>query len=187
RQHDDGQWNELRDVDYVTGAAFATRRDVLDAIGAFDEGFHPAYFEDADLCFRARNAGYRVVYVPSAVIVHYESATTVRDSYAYYQAYHKGRLRFVLKHYSAAQIVEDFYPAEMAWLAEVQSSPERQALRQAYQAAGRSIKGSLPALPVEVSRLLDLLAREAGRGYRQVAEKTPAPSVLGRLRALLDR
>lgn len=183
RQLDQGQWNEPRDVDYVTGAAFATRRDVLEAIGTFDEGFHPAYFEDADLCFRAREAGYRVLYEPEAVVVHHESATTVRDSYAYYRAYHQGRLRFVLKHYSAAQVVEDFYPAERAWLGGVQSPDERRALRQAYPAASRQPKG----LTSEVSGLLARLAREVGGDQPAAAQLTSTPGVLGRFRNLLSR
>ena len=163
RQPDEGQWDQPREVDYVTGAAFATRRRVLETIGTFDEGFHPAYFEDADLCFRARRAGYRVKYSPLAVVTHHESATTVKDSYRYYEAYHKGRLRFVLKHYSADQITKDFFPAERAWLATVASANEVKALRQAYLGAARMPVGGLPALTREVSELLAFLANEASR------------------------
>ncbi|KPV48791.1 hypothetical protein SE17_36160, partial [Kouleothrix aurantiaca] len=50
--------------EYVAAVGVALRRAMLDAIGLFDEGFNPAYFEDADLCLRARAAGWRVVYEP---------------------------------------------------------------------------------------------------------------------------
>ena len=48
------------DVDYVSGAALAVKRSVLDQIGLLIPFFF-AYGEDMDLCFRAREVGYRVV------------------------------------------------------------------------------------------------------------------------------
>jgi len=183
RQIDEGQWDQPKDVDYVTGAAFATRRDVLKSIGNFDEGFGPAYFEDTDLCFRAREAGYRVLYVPQAVITHYESATTIRDSHGYYRAYHTARLRFILKHYSTAQISTDFFPAERAWLRSVQSEDERRALQHAYQAAG-AMNQPLPSATPDILELMGELAIEAHIEPPGPGEH-PAPGVLSRIRARL--
>ncbi len=76
RQRDRGQHDRIRDVDYVTGAAMAVRRDVLERLHGFDPAFSPAYGEDADLCLRARKAGFRVVYVPAAKVWHKVSAAT---------------------------------------------------------------------------------------------------------------
>lgn len=56
-------------VDWVSGACMAVRRRVLDGIGGFDERFF-MYFEDADLCRRAREAGWLVHYVPEVEVVH---------------------------------------------------------------------------------------------------------------------
>jgi GT2 family glycosyltransferase len=53
----------------VSGCGFAIRRDVLDAIGGFDEMFW-AYVEDTDLSFRARLAGYQIAYAPASVLFH---------------------------------------------------------------------------------------------------------------------
>jgi O-antigen biosynthesis protein len=61
-----------RDVHFVSGAFLLTRRQLWEQLGGFDEAFVPAYYEDADYCMRARTAGWRVVYEPDAVIVHYE-------------------------------------------------------------------------------------------------------------------
>ena len=61
-----------RDVDAVTGACLAIRRDVFMALGGFDDGFWNGY-EDVDLCLKARAAGYRVRYTPDAVVTHHES------------------------------------------------------------------------------------------------------------------
>jgi GT2 family glycosyltransferase/glycosyltransferase involved in cell wall biosynthesis len=58
----------------VTGACMYVRREVIERIGAFDERFAMAY-EDVDWCLRAWRAGIRVLYFPSAQLVHHESLT----------------------------------------------------------------------------------------------------------------
>lgn len=64
-----------QDVDWVFGAAVLIRRDLLAKIGFFDERFF-MYFEDADLCRRAWEAGSRVSYLPVSKVMHYHQ----RDS-----------------------------------------------------------------------------------------------------------
>jgi len=68
-------YNVRREVDYCSGACLYLKRDALSQIGYLDEVFSPAYWEDTDICFRARAAGFRVVYEPAAVVVHLEGAT----------------------------------------------------------------------------------------------------------------
>lgn len=69
-----------QDVDWVFGAAVLIRRDILDKIGLFDERFF-MYFEDADLCRRAWEAGSRVSYTPVAKVMHYhQRESRVRKS-----------------------------------------------------------------------------------------------------------
>lgn len=58
----------------VTGAVFATRRAVLDAVDGFDEAF-TLEFNDIDLCLRMRTAGYRILYTPHAQLTHAEKAS----------------------------------------------------------------------------------------------------------------
>jgi GT2 family glycosyltransferase/glycosyltransferase involved in cell wall biosynthesis len=58
----------------VTGACMYVRREVIEAIGAFDERYEMAY-EDVDWCLRAWQAGFRVLYFPSAQLIHHESVT----------------------------------------------------------------------------------------------------------------
>jgi GT2 family glycosyltransferase/glycosyltransferase involved in cell wall biosynthesis len=58
----------------VTGACMYVRREVIERIGAFDERYAMAY-EDVDWCLRAWQAGLRVLYFPSAQLVHHESVT----------------------------------------------------------------------------------------------------------------
>ena len=96
---DEGQYSEARDVDYVTGAGFAVRRDLLEQLGGFDEDYYPAYFEEVDLCTRARRLGRRVQYVPSALLYHHESVSLEADSPAFRRLYQRMRIRYCLKNF----------------------------------------------------------------------------------------
>ena len=69
----------VRDVDYCSAACLLIRRDLLTELGGLDLRFCPAYYEDADLAFAARARDYRVVYQPSAAVVHYEGASHGTD------------------------------------------------------------------------------------------------------------
>lgn len=60
------------DVDGIFGAACLIRHDVLKEVGFFDERYF-MYFEDVDLCRRTREKGWRVIYFPDAVFVHYHT------------------------------------------------------------------------------------------------------------------
>jgi O-antigen biosynthesis protein len=65
-----------RDVDYCSGAFLLTRRSTWNKLCGFDEAFTPAYYEETDYCLRLWENGLRVVYEPSAVILHYEFASS---------------------------------------------------------------------------------------------------------------
>lgn len=70
-----GDWAVTqRDCSAVTGALFATRKAVLEAVNGFDEGF-ALDFNDVDLCLKLRQLGYRIVYTPFAEMAHHESAS----------------------------------------------------------------------------------------------------------------
>lgn len=134
---DAGQFDDLRDVEYVIGAAFAMRHDLLTRIGGFDEGFF-LYFEDADFCRRVRAAGSRVVYAPGARLVHQESASTRKGSAFYFGHMHAGRWRYLLKHYAVRDLLEQTAPAELAWLPQ-RGHVERLGLQFAYAVTQRQL------------------------------------------------
>jgi len=58
------------EAEAVSGSCMLIRREVVDQIGYLDERFF-AYQEDADFCFRARQAGWKIMYVPTASLVHF--------------------------------------------------------------------------------------------------------------------
>ena len=64
-----------RPVEQPAAAALLLRRDVLDEVGAFDEQFAPAWFEDVDYCRRLATAGKRVDVVPAARARHFGGAS----------------------------------------------------------------------------------------------------------------
>ncbi|MEM4724494.1 MAG: glycosyltransferase family 2 protein [Candidatus Hadarchaeum sp.] len=130
---DQGQYDQPRDVEFVTGAALGLTRLTLDRVGYLDEGFAPAYYEDVDWCYRAREVGLRTVYTPDAVAVHFESASRDHISdYFHRLAFHHGRLRLLLKHKPLDWLEQEFAPAEAAWVRQTEHMVETLSVRTAY-------------------------------------------------------
>ena len=73
-QPDRGQFDQREEVLFPDAAAALYRREMLEVIGLFDEYFF-AYGDDADLGLRGRLAGWKCLYIPTAVVYHVHSAT----------------------------------------------------------------------------------------------------------------
>lgn len=71
---------EIKEVDYLLGAAMLVRREVMESLGGFDENFF-MYFEDQDLCRRFWQAGWKVVYHPKAELIHYHRRETAEGGF----------------------------------------------------------------------------------------------------------
>ncbi len=65
----DVSYDNQIDVDQVMGAALFTRRSLIEQVGSMDERFF-MYYEEVDLCYRIKEAGWRIVYVPEVKITH---------------------------------------------------------------------------------------------------------------------
>jgi GT2 family glycosyltransferase len=76
-----------RQVDYVSGCAIAVPAALWHQLGGFDDWFSPAYYEDTDLAFRIRAAGYQVWLQPQSRVVHYEGKASGTDTSAGTKAY----------------------------------------------------------------------------------------------------
>ncbi len=74
------EFNYVREVDYGSAACLLVRADAWAELGGYDERYLPMYYEDADLCFGLRSKGYRVLYEPTAHVVHHEGATAGTDT-----------------------------------------------------------------------------------------------------------
>ncbi|OQA40651.1 MAG: N-acetylglucosaminyl-diphospho-decaprenol L-rhamnosyltransferase [Chloroflexi bacterium ADurb.Bin325] len=88
-------------VDWVVGAALLARREALDQVGGFDEGYF-MYSEELDWCRRAALAGWRTVYLPAAEIVHYEGKSSEQAVAARHIRFHRSRVRYFRKFHGRA-------------------------------------------------------------------------------------
>ncbi len=69
-EEDKGQYGETpQTTDFVTGCALLARREVWEKVGGLDENFF-IYYEETEWCVRASRAGYKIVYVPNAMMWH---------------------------------------------------------------------------------------------------------------------
>jgi GT2 family glycosyltransferase/SAM-dependent methyltransferase/glycosyltransferase involved in cell wall biosynthesis len=92
------QYEFRRETDYGSAAALLVRASFWKEVGGFDERFAPMYYEDTDLCFQARERGFRVLYEPGAVIIHHEGATAGTDVAASHKRHQEeNRPKFVAK------------------------------------------------------------------------------------------
>lgn len=95
--------SEPRAVDWLAFACVLIRREVLDKVGALDDGYF-MYFEDVDYCRRAREAGFKVLYWPEAEVEHYAgSSSGVTDRAKQRKRapryYYEARARYYAKHF----------------------------------------------------------------------------------------
>lgn len=113
-EKDRRQYENIIEVFMGAAIALALRRDVLEEVGVFDEDFF-IYAEDLDLCWRIWLAGYKVVYVPKAVVYHKGAATIKSKSMARAKErppfefhYYKNHLMCLLKNYELKNLIKTF-------------------------------------------------------------------------------
>jgi GT2 family glycosyltransferase len=138
---DQGQWDESRRVEWVTGAAFAIRRQLLETVGGLDEGFWPGYYEDVDYCLRAQAHGYLTWYCAEAVMLHQETSSMIEPA-TIQRFFHRGRLRMTLKHLPPQRWLEEFAPVEMTYYFE-QSLQDQVIWQSAYLETIPAVPGLL--------------------------------------------
>jgi GT2 family glycosyltransferase/glycosyltransferase involved in cell wall biosynthesis len=73
------RFNYARQADYLCGAALMVRTDLWRALGGLSAAMEPMYFEDTDLAFKVREAGYTTWFVPSSIVYHFEGMTSGTD------------------------------------------------------------------------------------------------------------
>ncbi len=92
-----------QDIEQPAGAFLMLRREALAAVGGIDEDFHPAWWEDVDVCRRLRDAGYALRFTPRATARHTGGHSfRERPLQARLEAWYGGMLRYSEKHYPHA-------------------------------------------------------------------------------------
>jgi len=86
---DDGQFDNTKEIDAVSGCAILVKSYLLKNVGELDPEYF-AYYEEIDWCIRAKRAGYKVVYAPKAIVFH-KGAGSTGQSFNPTVAYYKTR------------------------------------------------------------------------------------------------
>jgi GT2 family glycosyltransferase len=86
------------EVDQPMGTFLMIRRSVLDVVGVLDERF-PIFFNEVDWCFRAKKAGFRIMFVPDVSVVHYGGGSTRLVAPQMAWESRRGLLAYYRKHY----------------------------------------------------------------------------------------
>ncbi|WP_316786231.1 glycosyltransferase family 2 protein [Pedobacter frigiditerrae] len=73
-------FEDIREVDFISGADLFIRKSILDDLGGFNPDFF-LYFEEVELAKRITTAGYRSVIIPTVKIIHLESASFKQQQY----------------------------------------------------------------------------------------------------------
>lgn len=135
------------DVDWVQGSALMARQEVYAALGGLDSGY-VMFSEELDWCKRAKDVGWRVVYLGSAQIVHHGGKSTDQVTARKHIHFQESKLRYFRKYHGAAiaQGLRWFLLVNYLWQIMVEGfkallgsqRPLRQARIQAYQQVLRS-------------------------------------------------
>jgi GT2 family glycosyltransferase len=90
-------FQDIKEVDIVVGAAFFIRTDLFNLLGGFDEKFF-MYFEESDLCQRVRNKGYKILYTPYISLIHIRGHSVNKISNKMAVEYRRSQIYYYHKH-----------------------------------------------------------------------------------------
>jgi GT2 family glycosyltransferase len=101
----DWSHNAIAEVDWLSGACMMLRRSMLHDIGGMDEGFF-MYIEDVDLCYRAHQGSYQVVYFPTVAVTHHigRSSDTLPNRSVI--QWHRSMWRYYRKHMRGNRLLD---------------------------------------------------------------------------------
>lgn len=121
------EYNYMKEVDYISGASIMIRSNLWHEIGGFDERYVPAYYEDSDLAFEVRKHGYKVMYQPQSVVVHFEGISNGIDLSSGQKAY-QIKNREVFEQKWEKELTEQFKNGEKVFIARDRSKNKKHIL-----------------------------------------------------------
>jgi N-acetylglucosaminyl-diphospho-decaprenol L-rhamnosyltransferase len=104
------------DVDWVKGAAVMARKEAIEQVGLMDDEYF-MYSEELDWCKRFKDAGWRVVYLPAAQIVHHEGKSSEQVVTSRHIHFHTSKVRYFRKHHGrlTGEMLRWFLLANYVW------------------------------------------------------------------------
>jgi N-acetylglucosaminyl-diphospho-decaprenol L-rhamnosyltransferase len=90
----------IQPVDWLVGACLLVRREVYEQVGGLDEGFF-MYSEEMDWCKRIKDAGWQIVYLPTATVIHHEGKSSEQVVAARHIHFQSSKVRYFRKHHGA--------------------------------------------------------------------------------------
>jgi GT2 family glycosyltransferase len=180
-----------REVEFVTGAAIMLSRAALQVLGGLDTRLSTAYYEDTDLCFRARAAGLGVWYWPGAQLTHFEGSSIPKFSYQQHVYFHTGRTGFALRHWPPEDLVafawgekeasagsgslDDVLARSRAYLTHLSNLAEARRVRDQIYAGAPKMRAGESVWAEVTQRLLDARESALKRAF-EFLEITPSPA-----------
>lgn len=89
---------------WISGCSLFLTRKIFNKLNGFDENFSPGFFEDANLCLRAKKLGINCLLTPKAKAIHAQTTTFNRNKPKKYEYWYRNRLLFLRKHASPIQL-----------------------------------------------------------------------------------
>ncbi|MGH7801123.1 MAG: glycosyltransferase family 2 protein [Thermodesulfobacteriota bacterium] len=100
-EFDKGQYDQPKFITSFAGSAFLVSRDVLTEIGWFDEIFNPYGWEDVDFSLRAREKGFKILYVPKALVYHKGGKVGRGEAIPEYERYKVRNFFYLMKRHTS--------------------------------------------------------------------------------------
>ena len=94
--------DEVQEVDWVTGACLLTRREAIEEVGLLDEGFF-MYSEELDWCRRIKAQGWKVIYLPTARVIHHGAQSSEQVKSFQHIQFQRSKIRYFRKHHGSWQ------------------------------------------------------------------------------------
>ena len=94
--------DKVQEVDWVTGACVLTRREAIEEVGPLDEGFF-MYSEELDWCRRAKERGWKVIYLPTARVIHHGGQSSEQVKSFQHIQFQRSKIRYFRKHHGSWQ------------------------------------------------------------------------------------
>ncbi len=122
------EYSYVKEADYISGASIMIRTSLWKEIGGFDTAFAPAYYEDTDLAFEVRKHGYKVIFQPKSVVVHFEGKSNGTDTSTGLKSYQVVNQKKFFQKWKDVLGSEHFENGQQVYLAKDRGQTKKQIL-----------------------------------------------------------